>query len=49
MSLKLEDVGDITKLRIGHDNAGLFAGWHLEKVEVRTLNNAGKVTNEAQI
>lgn len=44
VSFQLEDVGDLTKLRIGHDNAGLFAGWHLEKVEVRTLNNAsGKV------
>lgn len=41
---QLEDVGELTKLRIGHDNAGLFAGWHLDKVEVRTLNSAsGKV------
>lgn len=44
LSFQLEDVGELTKLRIGHDNAGLFAGWHLDKVEVRTLNNAsGKV------
>lgn len=37
--VELEDVGDLTKLRIGHDNSGMFAGWHLEKVEVRSLNS----------
>lgn len=28
------DLGDLKKLRIGHDNAGGGADWHLDKVEV---------------
>ncbi|XP_063957148.1 lipoxygenase homology domain-containing protein 1-like [Lytechinus pictus] len=36
--VELEDVGDtIEKLRIGHDNAGFGAAWHLNKVEIRKL------------
>ena len=43
--LQMEDVGDtIEKLRIGHDGSGFGAGWHLEKVEVRKLQESGKVT-----
>ena len=34
------DLGEITKIRIGHDNAGFFAGWFLEYVKViNTTNN----------
>ena len=29
---KLPHIGSPVKIRIGHDNQGLFAGWHLEKV-----------------
>ncbi|XP_078332217.1 lipoxygenase homology domain-containing protein 1-like isoform X5 [Crassostrea virginica] len=48
--VELEDVGELTKLRIGHDNAGLFAGWHLDKVEVRTLNSAsGKGSRRTRV
>ncbi|CAF3698383.1 unnamed protein product [Rotaria sp. Silwood1] len=35
---ELEDVGDyIEKIRIGHDNRGLGASWHLDRVEIRRL------------
>ncbi len=26
------DLGSLTKIRIGHDNAGIGAGWFLDKV-----------------
>ena len=29
-----EDLGDLTKIRIGHDNAGFGASWFLDKVYV---------------
>ncbi len=42
--LELDDVGKrIRKIRIGHDNAGLGAGWHVDKVEIRRLKDSGKV------
>ncbi|CAF1547842.1 unnamed protein product, partial [Adineta steineri] len=35
---ELEDVGDhIEKIRIGHDNSGFGAAWHLDRVEIRRL------------
>ena len=38
MFLQLDNVGDvIEKIRIGHDNKGITPGWHLDKVEVRRL------------
>ncbi|XP_052229243.1 lipoxygenase homology domain-containing protein 1-like isoform X2 [Dreissena polymorpha] len=41
--LELEDVGDtIEKIRIGHDNAGIGPGWHLDKVIIRRLHESGK-------
>ncbi|KAL4225451.1 Lipoxygenase y domain-containing protein 1 [Mactra antiquata] len=41
--LELEDVGDtIEKIRIGHDNSGFTAGWHLDMVTVRRLRESGK-------
>ena len=41
----MEDCGDtIEKIRIGHDNSGLTAGWHLDKVTVRRLHDTGKVS-----
>ncbi|KAJ8017682.1 Lipoxygenase-likey domain-containing protein 1 [Holothuria leucospilota] len=41
--LELEDVGDtIEKVRIGHDNSGFGAAWHLNKVEVRKLLEGSK-------
>jgi hypothetical protein len=40
----MEDVGDkIKKIRIGHDDHGLFSGWHVDKVEIRRLKKSGKV------
>ncbi|CAD5121003.1 DgyrCDS9547 [Dimorphilus gyrociliatus] len=39
--INLEDVGEIEKLQIGHDNSGIGAAWHLQKVEVRKLNPTG--------
>ncbi|XP_036382736.1 lipoxygenase homology domain-containing protein 1-like [Megalops cyprinoides] len=41
--VELEDVGDvIEKIRIGHDNQGTNAGWHLDRVEIRRLLRKGK-------
>ncbi|CAF4587849.1 unnamed protein product [Rotaria sp. Silwood1] len=41
--LELEDVGkDIEKLRIGHDNRGWGAAWHLDRVEIRRLDKNQK-------
>ena len=28
----LPDIGKPTRIKIGHDNKGMFSGWHLEKV-----------------
>ncbi len=30
--IQYTDVGEIEKIRIGHDNKGLASGWHLSKV-----------------
>ena len=30
--IEADDVGPLLKVRIGHDGAGMFAGWFLEKV-----------------
>jgi len=32
-----EDLGDLTKIRIGHDGTGFGAGWYLDKVVVTNL------------
>ena len=43
--LQLDNVGDvIEKIRIGHDNKGIAAGWHLDKVEVRRLKDDGETS-----
>lgn len=36
------DVGDLNKIRIGHDNSGMLAGWFLDNVIVENLKT-GKV------
>lgn len=47
--VELEDVGDtIEKIRIGHDNAGLTPGWHLDKVTIRRLHESGKGSRKVQ-
>ena len=44
-SFQLDNVGDvIEKIRIGHDNKGITAGWHLDKVEVRRLRDDGETS-----
>ena len=30
--VNLPDIGKPAKIKIGHDNKGMFAGWHLDKV-----------------
>ncbi|KAE8636810.1 hypothetical protein XENTR_v10003144 [Xenopus tropicalis] len=41
--VELEDVGDIIeKIRIGHTDKGMSAGWHLDRVEIRRLLPNGK-------
>eukprot|EP01119_Soliformovum_irregulare_P003103 TRINITY_DN133_c0_g1_i3.p1 TRINITY_DN133_c0_g1~~TRINITY_DN133_c0_g1_i3.p1 ORF type:complete len:710 (+),score=244.05 TRINITY_DN133_c0_g1_i3:779-2908(+) len=37
-----EDLGDLTKLRIGHDGSGFGAGWFLDKVVVTNLKTNSK-------
>ena len=32
--IESHDVGDIKKIRIGHDNKGLAPGWHLKEVAI---------------
>ena len=34
--IKCEDVGELRKLRIGHDNKGISAAWHLKEVLVES-------------
>ena len=34
----------IEKIRIGHDNKGITSGWHLDKVEVRRLQEDGETS-----
>ncbi|KAM3939741.1 lipoxygenase homology domain-containing protein 1 [Leptodactylus fuscus] len=41
--VELEDIGDvIEKIRIGHNDTGINAGWHLDRVEIRRLLPNGK-------
>lgn len=42
--LELIDVGDITKIRLGHDGAGLGSGWFVNKVVVRNMTSGEDVT-----
>ncbi|XP_071988971.1 lipoxygenase homology domain-containing protein 1 isoform X1 [Engystomops pustulosus] len=41
--VELEDIGDvIEKIRIGHNDKGINAGWHLDRVDIRRLLPNGK-------
>ncbi len=33
--LQMPDVGDLERIRIGHDNQGVSAGWFLHRVVIR--------------
>ncbi|XP_066499349.1 lipoxygenase homology domain-containing protein 1 [Hoplias malabaricus] len=35
--IEAKDVGNIFKIRIGHDGSGIGAGWYLEKVDIKYL------------
>jgi hypothetical protein len=35
MKVEMEHIGTPYKIRIGHDNSGAFAGWHLDRVSSR--------------
>jgi hypothetical protein len=37
-------IDSIRKIRIGHDNKGLAAGWHLDKVEMTNLGDPSQVS-----
>jgi len=37
--LELVDLGDLTKLIIGHDNSGLGSGWFLDSVIIKNESN----------
>ena len=36
--IEAPDVGQLQKVRIGHDGAGMFSGWHMEKVNEQAFN-----------
>lgn len=36
--IETNDVGKLFKLRVGHDNSGKFAGWHLDRIEMENLD-----------
>ena len=38
----LPDIGEPKKIKIGHDNHGSFAGWHLDKVILENNLNGKK-------
>lgn len=35
--IEAKDVGNIFKIRIGHDGSGIGSGWYLEKVDLKYL------------
>lgn len=35
--VECEDIGRLSKIRIGHDNSGMGSAWFLEKVEIRRV------------
>ena len=37
-TVKAIDLGELTKIKIRHDDSGLGAAWYLEKVEIRNPN-----------
>lgn len=37
--VKAVDLGDLEKIKIGHDNSGFGAAWYLEKVEIFNPNS----------
>ena len=37
MKVEFEKIGTPYKIRIGHDNSGAFAGWHLDRVEMTNM------------
>ena len=39
------NVGEIEKIRIGHDGTGIGSGWHLSKISIRTLNDPNDPTS----
>ena len=36
--VEMDEIGKPYKIRIGHDNTGNFAGWHLDKVRVHIFS-----------
>ena len=36
MKVEMDKIGTPYKIRIGHDNSGAFAGWHLDKVCIKS-------------
>jgi hypothetical protein len=37
--MNLPDIGKPTKIKIGHDNVGLYPEWHLDKVKNKNRKN----------
>ena len=38
----MEDIGQIYKLRVWHDNSDTFAGWHLDKIMLEPVGRKNK-------
>lgn len=37
--IEMADVGPLLKIRVGHDGAGMFSGWFLDKVRSSVTMN----------
>ena len=46
MQVESEDIGKLTKIRIGHDGAGFGSAWFLEKVE-RLIERLDKIVSKS--
>ena len=38
-SLSIDNLGELKKVNIRHDNSGFGAAWYLEKIEIKDTSN----------
>lgn len=48
LQIEQKDIGDLLKIRIGHDGKGFGAGWHLDKVKEIHIYEMSWVFSEFQ-
>ncbi|XP_071157260.1 uncharacterized protein [Mytilus edulis] len=46
--LEAADIGDIGKIKIGHDGSSFMSGWHLHKVFIKKRQNNGTTKSQHQ-